>query len=73
MCRDKLYLHQHFIQNRFIDGNQGQRFTFEDNVIVNLMDLVQTTEITPEVDMYIKIKTKEAYGINMKMKVCHEH
>ena len=30
MCDDKLYLAENFIQNRFIDGRGGAKFTFDE-------------------------------------------
>jgi len=30
MCGNKLFLTETFIQNRFISGRNGQRFTFDD-------------------------------------------
>ena len=38
MCGDKLLLSEMFIQNRFIRDKAGQRFTFEDDMILNLVN-----------------------------------
>jgi hypothetical protein len=73
MCGDKLYLSEWFIQNRFIEGRGGQRFTFDDNIILSLMTPVQKVNIHPEEDMLIKINSKQAFGVNMKIRVCDKH
>ena len=38
MCGDKLYLTEHFFQNRFIAGRKGQKFTFDDQIILSLVN-----------------------------------
>lgn len=70
MCGDKLYLTESFIQNRFIDGRGGQKFTFEDNVIFSLINATQKIEFRPEEDMLLKMSSKQAYGVNMGMSLC---
>jgi hypothetical protein len=72
MCGDKLFLTESFIQSRFIDGKAGQRFSFDDMVIFSLMNATQKVRITPEVDMLLKMSSKEAYGVNMAMTLCTE-
>jgi hypothetical protein len=73
MCGDKLFLFEDFIQHRFIEGRDGQRFTFEDDILLSFVTPVQKINIHPEQDMLIKINSKQAYGVNMKMKVCDKH
>ena len=58
MCGDKLYLTESFIQNRFIEGRGGQKFTFEDNVIFSLINATQKIEFRPEEDMLLKMSSK---------------
>jgi hypothetical protein len=72
MCGDKLYLAEEFIQSRFIDRKGGQRFTFEDDIILSLINATQRIRITPEADMVLKMSAKEAYGVNMAMSLCTE-
>lgn len=67
MCGNKLYLADRFIQSRFIDGKAGQRFTFEDDVILSYTNKTQRVYLTPETDMVLKMSVKEAYGVNMEM------
>ena len=38
MCSDKFYLLDTFIQHRFLDGRDGQRFTFVDDVLLNIVN-----------------------------------
>ena len=73
MCGDKLFLTESFIQSRFIDGKAGQRFTFDDNVILSLINATQKIKFVPEEDMLLKMSSKEAYGVNMIMNLCTEH
>ena len=61
-----------FIQNRFIDGKAGQKFIFDDDIILNLINSTQSFKIEPEEDMLIKMSSKEAYGVNMEMKLCQD-
>jgi len=70
MCGDKLYLNQDFIQNRFIDHRGGQKFIFDDDIILNLVNSTQDITITPEEDMLLKMSAKEAYGVNMGIVMC---
>ena len=72
MCDDKLFLTESFIQSRFIDNRAGQRFTFDDFVILSLINSTQKVKITPEEDMLLKMSSKEAYGVNMAMTLCTE-
>ena len=67
MCGDKLYLAEDFIQNRFIDHKGGQRFTFEDDIIINTINTTHRVRLAPEEDMVLKMSAKEAYGVNMAM------
>jgi len=62
-----LFLDESFIQNKFIDGMQGQRFSFQDTLIMNMFNLTQHFYLQPEVDSVIKIRSKEAYGVNIDM------
>lgn len=41
MCSDKLYLVDSFIQHRFIDGRDGQKFVFEDSILLNVVNNTQ--------------------------------
>lgn len=70
MCGDKLYLGEQLIQNRFIDHKNGQRFTFDDDVILSFVNTTQKVTIAPEADMVLKMSAKEAYGVNMIMQLC---
>jgi hypothetical protein len=36
MCGDKHYLSENFIQNRFIDGKDGKRFSYDENILLSL-------------------------------------
>jgi hypothetical protein len=72
MCGDKLFLTESFIQSRFIDNRAGQRFTFDDNILLSLINSTQKIRITPEEDMLLKMSSKEAYGVNMAMTLCTE-
>lgn len=38
MCGDKLYLSESFLQNRFIENRGGQKFIFDDDIILNLIN-----------------------------------
>ena len=67
MCDDKLYLHENFIQDRFIDGRKGKKFTFDDQVLLNLVQPFQLINIHPEEDMLIKMTSKVQNGVNMKI------
>ena len=65
MCNDRLFLHDDFIQNRFIEGKKGRRFTFDEEILVAFAHNKQRVNLNPEKDMVLKVSTKEAYGINM--------
>jgi len=58
MCGDKLFLSESFIQNRFISEKAGQRFVFEDEVILSLINTTQKVKINPEEDMIMKVSSK---------------
>ena len=70
MCDNKLYLHEQFIQSRFIDHRGGQKFIFDDDIILNLVNSSQQVAIVPEADMLLKVTAKEAYGVNLAMSLC---
>lgn len=70
MCGDKLYLTEQFIQTRFIDKKVGQRFAFEDSILLNIVNGTQRVFLKPEEDMLLRASTKESHGVNMKMSVC---
>lgn len=72
MCDDKLYIHENFIQDRFIDGRHGNKFTFDDQILLNLVQPSQLINIHPEEDMLIKMTSRVANGVNMKMSVRHK-
>ena len=38
MCSDKFYLMDYYIQNRYIEGRDGQKFVFEDTVVLNVVN-----------------------------------
>ena len=59
-----MFLMEEFIQQKFIDGQTGQKFHFEDKVIMNLYDLRQELLIVPELDSHIKVVIREAFGVN---------
>ena len=40
-----MYLPEEFIQVKFIDGMRGQKFTFQDKIIMNLDQLEQHVSI----------------------------
>jgi hypothetical protein len=44
---------------------------FDDYVLLSLINTTQTIQITPEADMLMKVSSKEAYGINMKIQLLH--
>ena len=69
-CKHRLFLHENFIQNRFLEGKGGRRFTFDEDMLISFAHNAQKIFLKPEVDMILKVSTKEAYGINMAMKVC---
>ena len=58
MCEDKLYLTDHFFQNRFIEGRKGHKFTFDDDIILSLVNSSQSLKIVPEEDMVLKVASK---------------
>ena len=65
-----MFLQHNFIQRKFIDGMQGQRFSFNDKIILNVFSLNQTIDITPEVDSLLKVQVKEAFGVNAAIVLC---
>lgn len=69
MCGDKLFLTESFIQNRFIDHRKGEKFNFDDQVLLSLINTTQTIQIVPEADMLMKVSSKESYGINMRIQL----
>ena len=48
----------------------GNKFTFEEEIIVSLFNQSQMINIKPEKDMLLMVFSHEAYGINMNMKLC---
>jgi len=70
MCGDKLFLTERFIQTRFIDKKAGQRFVFEDSILLNVVNGTQHVYLKPEEDMLLRVSSKESHGVNMKMSVC---
>ena len=73
MCDDKLYLNENFIQERFIEGRGGAKFTFDEQILLNLVVPSQKINIHPEHDMLIKITSKVANGVNMKIMIDDKH
>jgi hypothetical protein len=59
-----------FIQQKFIDGQSGQKFHFADKIIMNLVDLKSKFIIVPELDSHIKVVIREAYGVNTQIQLC---
>lgn len=57
MCGDKLFMTESFIQSRFIDQRQGERFTFDDSILLSLINTTQLITITPEADMILKVRS----------------
>ena len=53
-----------FLQQKFIDGQSGQKFHFSDKIIMNLVDLKTMFTIVPELDSHIKVVIREAFGVN---------
>ena len=43
-----MYLTQDFIQNKFITGQNGQRFFFQDKTVIDLVNLEQRITIFAE-------------------------
>ena len=70
MCQDKLYLTEHFFQNRFIEGRKGHKFTFDDDIILSLVNSSQSLKIVPEEDMVLKVASKQNHGVNMAITLC---
>ena len=70
MCNHRLFLNEDFIQNRFITGKNGRRFSFDEEILVAFAHDKQRVLFKPEKDMILKVSTKQAYGINMNMRLC---
>lgn len=34
-CKHRLFLHENFIQNRFLEGKGGRRFTFDEDMLIS--------------------------------------
>jgi len=69
MCGDKLFLSENFIQSRFIDHRNGEKFSFDDQVLLSLVNTKNTIKIVPEEDMLMKVSSKESYGVNMRIQL----
>ena len=67
-----MYLTQDFIQNKFITGQNGQRFFFTDKTVIDLVNLEQRLTIFAEQDSYIKVFAREAFGVNLKIQLCRQ-
>jgi hypothetical protein len=52
---EHFYIHENFIQNKFLTRQGGQRFIFKDQVIMNLFNLEQTIYLSPSEDMVLKV------------------
>jgi len=65
-----MYLMEEFIQQKFIDGQDGQKFHFADKIIMNLIDLKSTFLIVPELRSHLKVVIREAFGVNVQIKLC---
>jgi len=59
-----MFLMEEFIQQKFIDGQSGQKFHFQDKIIMNLYDLKAQVLIQPELDSHLKVIIREAFGVN---------
>lgn len=42
MCGDKLFLAESFVQSRFIDHRDGERFVFDDYILLSLINTTQS-------------------------------
>ena len=65
-----MFLLDDFIQTKFIDGESGQKFHFNDKIIMNLYDLKQEIMIQPELDSNLKVVIREAFGVNAMISLC---
>lgn len=46
----------------------GQRFSFQDTIIMNVFNLSQAITLTPpDTDMVLKVRAKESFGVNAAM------
>lgn len=72
-CKHRLFLSENFIQNRFIEGKAGQKFSFDEEVLVSFAHNSQNVYLKPEQDSVLKVSSKEAYGINMNMTLCKKN
>ena len=62
-----MYLAEDYLQLKFIDGQSGQKFHFEDKIIMNLIELKSSYILVPEDDSVIKIVIREAFGVNTQI------
>jgi hypothetical protein len=46
---------------------------FDNDIILNLYNSTQDLKFKPERDMLLKVSSKEAYGVNMAMKICQHN
>jgi len=72
-CKHRLFLSENFIQNRFIAGKGGRRFTFDEEVLVSFAHNSQQLYLKPEKDSILKVSSKEAYGVNMNFTLCKKN
>ena len=54
-----MYLMEDFVQSKFIEGQTGQKFSFQDKIIMNLADQKQYIHIKPEMDSTLKVVVRE--------------
>jgi hypothetical protein len=42
-------------------------------MVLSLFNTTQKVKINPEEDMIMKVSSKQAYGVNMQMRLCNAH
>ena len=62
-----MYLMEDFVQSKFIEGQTGQKFSFQDKIIMNLADQRQHIDILPELDSSLKVVIREQFGVNAQL------
>jgi len=62
-----MFLPVNFIQEKFIYGMDGKRFTFEDKIVMDIFNQTQDLILLPSIDSLLKVRLKEAYGVDARM------
>ena len=62
-----MFLMEDFVQSKFIEGQTGQKFSFQDKIIMNLADQKQYIDIVPELDSSLKVVIREQFGVNAQL------